>query len=129
MLSAEFILNTLRVLKQRGMELPEAVSHFETSQLSDALFDGTGVLTPDQRALLDELAKSNQEESNQRELGSAIELWMAGWTHEPQTPNSPIMSWYWRAPAKGNRPKGRRFLSTQQAVNAMRRIRTRSIRA
>ncbi len=120
-MTADFIVNALRLLKAKGLALPEAVRRFSDDQLHNALFDGTGSMTPDQRALLDELASATAEECNERDLGDAIELWLAGWTHEPVTLESRIMSWYWRAPAKGKRPKGRLYRSTQQAVNALRR--------
>lgn len=124
-MTADFILNALQLLKAKGLSAPDAVKQFTHEQLSDAMFDGSGVMDDDQRALLDRLAAAGEEEQNERDLGDAIELWMAGWTHEPVTPSSRIMSWYWRAPAKGKRPLGRRYLSTQQAVNALRRAKTR----
>jgi hypothetical protein len=55
------------------------------------------------------------------DLEAAAELKAAGWTPEPVTPHSLIMSWYWRRPGKRPCKQGRLFRSTQQAVNALRR--------
>lgn len=64
-------------------------------------------------------------EQNDRDFGKAIELWLAGWTSEPLRDGLAIMSWYWRRPPKGNRKRGRLFLSTDQAHNHMLRDRAR----
>jgi|ERR1700722_105270 len=61
-----------------------------------------------------------REEHEDEYLGKAIELWTAGWTSE--TPHrgqaAQMMSWYWRRPGPRG---GRRFLSTDQALNALRK--------
>lgn len=58
-------------------------------------------------------------ELDDRYLGLAIELWISGWTCEPVTSTSQIMSWYWRRPPKPGRTKGRLFHSTDQAYNQL----------
>lgn len=73
------------------------------------------------RELLDLIVKANREETNLRDLDDAIELWLAGWTSDAGKPPRDVFSWYWRAPPKGKRPLGRKFLSSQQAVNFKRR--------
>jgi hypothetical protein len=117
-LTAEFVLNAIGLLSEQGATLPEAVSQFSQEQLRDAMFSGE-VMEETQRALLDTVAKAGAEESNDQDFGEAITLWMAGWTHELVEPNIPIMAWYWRAPAKAKRPKGRLYRSTGQAFPAL----------
>lgn len=74
------------------------------------------------RETLAKLAEHHRLESNERDLEDAIDLWAAGWTSEtPNKTQADVMSWYWRAPAKGKRKFGRRYLSTAQAISAMRR--------
>ena len=48
-------------------------------------------------------------------------LLAAKWTFEIPSVNSDPMSWYWRSPPKGKRELGRKYLSTNQAWNAMRK--------
>lgn len=55
-------------------------------------------------------------------LQKALDLYAAGWTSEtPHESQTEIMSWYWRRPPMGNRKTGRRFMSTDQAWNHMRK--------
>ena len=61
-----------------------------------------------------------QEEHRDEYLGKAIELWMAGWKSEPLREHLEVMSWYWRRPPRPGRKKGRLFLSTDQALRALR---------
>lgn len=66
------------------------------------------------------LFKSKAQQLN-RDIEDAIELRLAGWMASP--PSGPldierVFAWQWRRPG----PKGERlFLSTQQAVNALRK--------
>lgn len=55
------------------------------------------------------------------DLETAAELKAAGWTPEPVTPHSPLMSWYWRRPGKRAGRPGRLFLSPTMALNALRK--------
>jgi hypothetical protein len=72
-----------------------------------------------QVTLLELGAKALRESTNEMDLGQAIELWMEGWTSEPQRPDADVMSWYWRRPSRRPGRPGRRYLSTNQAYNAM----------
>lgn len=62
-------------------------------------------------------------EEGQQPCVQCLDLWGAGWTSERPNPNSALptqsMSLYWRRPPKGKRPKGRLFLSTNQAWQAL----------
>ena len=109
---------------------------FERQKLHSAL--SIEALGQDEgRSLLDLLAIAGREECDESEMEKAIELWLAGWTSElPEHYNTPeaqerakndpwsrcaVMSWYWRAPSKRKGKPGRRYLSTNQAFNAMKR--------
>lgn len=89
-------------------------------------------VTNDQRglpALLDLLTHAEFEKRNSvdsPDYQQALDLWQAGWTSENANPASPgfwgqtqVMSWYWRAPSKRAGKPGRRYLSTNQAWNAL----------
>lgn len=73
------------------------------------------------REALERYAAQLRAEQEDRDFDLAIELWLAGWTSEPIRDGLPIMSWYWRRPPRGKRKRGRLFLSTSQALNALRR--------
>ncbi len=61
-----------------------------------------------------------RREMNERDFAQAMDLWAAGWKAErPHQPQEDIMSWYWRRPGKRKGTKGRLFLSTNQAHNAL----------
>ncbi|MFK5923259.1 MAG: hypothetical protein QM496_13865 [Verrucomicrobiota bacterium] len=71
-------------------------------------------------------ARNSHKEANEKEMEKALELSSAGWTQEqhvchPFTKSVDVMSWYWRRPARRKGMKGRLFLSTNQAYNAMNR--------
>lgn len=61
------------------------------------------------------------------DMDQAMALWASGWTSEVPNPNNSkdfwrqpqVMSFYWRAPSKRPGKPGRRYLSTNQAFNAM----------
>lgn len=73
------------------------------------------------REALAEFSKLIRAEQEDRDFEKAIELWMAGWISEPIREGLQIMSWYWRRPPRGKRKRGRLFLSTDQALNHLRR--------
>lgn len=61
-----------------------------------------------------------RREMNERDFSQAMDLWAAGWKAEtPHQTQEDIMSWYWRRPGKRKGKKGRLFLSTNQAHNAL----------
>lgn len=78
--------------------------------------------------LFDLCVKASFEEQNKRDFEEqAVPLMMAGWTMETQNPTNSkefwsqtqVMSLYWRAPSKRPGKPGRKYLSTNQAFNAM----------
>lgn len=78
--------------------------------------------------LFDLVVKASFEERQRRDFEEqAVPLMMAGWTMETPNPTNSkhfwsqtqIMSLYWRAPSKRPGKPGRRYLSTNQAFNAM----------
>ena len=59
-------------------------------------------------------------ESEQKQRRQAWRLLEAGWRFEmPEHEYLDIMSWSWRAPPKRKGRAGRKYLSTNQAYNAM----------
>lgn len=82
--------------------------------------------------LFDLVVKAEFEKRNSidSESGSqCLALWQAGWTSEDISPpkddsfwgQTQLMSLYWRAPSKRPSKPGRRYLSTNQAFNAMKK--------
>lgn len=73
-------------------------------------------------SLLELGARASREQMNERDMEQAIELWLAGWTSEtPHGSQQDIFSWYWRRPSRRPGKPGRKFLSTTQALNTLRR--------
>lgn len=62
-----------------------------------------------------------KQELNEHDFWLAAALWKAGWSAEPLREGMDIMSYYWRRPPKRKGKKGRLFLSTNQAHNALMR--------
>lgn len=59
-------------------------------------------------------------ESREAALPQVDALMAAGWTFElPDVSGPEPWQWYWRRPARRKGKKGRKFLSTNQAFNAM----------
>lgn len=87
--------------------------------------------------LLDLAAVAGREECDETAMEQATELWMAGWTSElPDSYKTPeaietakhdtwrrcaVMSWYWRRPSRRQGKPGRKYWSTNQAFNAMKK--------
>jgi hypothetical protein len=73
--------------------------------------------------LLSRIGKRFAERGCRREdRKQANELLAAGWTIVlPDSHDAPVMAWYWRRPPKRVGSKGRLFMSTNQAWNAMRK--------
>jgi len=74
------------------------------------------------------MTEESVEDFRRETLEQVDALLAAGWYYElPEIVNfdrpsrnfSEPWQWYWRAPAKGGRKRGRRYLSTSQAFNAM----------
>ena len=81
------------------------------------------------REMLEIGARACHKESEDAEMEKALKLSEAGVTPEiedhhsrhPFTGNVPVMSWYWRRPPRRKGQKGRFFLSTNQAFNALKK--------
>lgn len=90
---------------------------FEADEEPTTLFDLT---------VRAEFERRNSLDSNDGQ--QCLALWQAGWTSENANPTSAgfwgqpqLMSLYWRAPSKRAGKPGRRYLSTNQAYNALMR--------
>ena len=102
----------------KGMTPLEAFREFNAEEFHKAMFAS---LEEGDRSLLELSAAASREECDEAAMAQAIELWMAGWTSEVPRGTGMVMSWYWRAPAKPGRKVGRRYLSTNQAWNKLKR--------
>lgn len=92
------------------------------STFKDATWQQIIRMTPVQlEAYKDQLQAHTSRIIYGNELHEAAELQKAGWTPEPLYPHSLLMAWRWRRPGKRPGKKGRLFMSTSQAVNALRR--------
>lgn len=128
-----------------GMSYAEAFEQFDEKEWRKAVIaeldDGQTrldresgeLVTNDERylpALLSLGARADFERRSIRDFNEqAVPLMLAGWTSEVANPTNSkhfwsqvqTMSLYWRAPSKRAGKPGRRYLSTQQAYNAMMR--------
>ncbi len=90
------------------------------------LFNADGSLD---REMLEIAARCGHKESNAADMEKALELSAAGWSPEIEKQHTPhpftgsvdVMSWYWRSPPKRQGWKGRRYLSTNQAWDALKK--------
>lgn len=119
--------DAFKELLKRGMTPLEALREFERDRFNGALLEELDLRKreawDDDSSLLSLAARAGREESNETEMEKAIELWIAGWTSEtPHSTQEDVMSWYWRRPTRRPGKPGRRYLSTQQAYNAMKRV-------
>lgn len=119
---------------RHGMTPLEAMDEFDREKfnaaMSEEIENGTCFYNRDtfqfqthdgKPSLLDLAAKACRARGEENSLSEAYELWMAGWTSHPVTPDSQVMSWYWRRPPRRKGKLGRQFLSTSQAFNALHR--------
>lgn len=103
-----------------------------------SVFDGIeragNIVTNDERelpSLFDLKVHANFERENGvngESYQQALDLWQAGWTSECEKPVSldfwaqkQVMAWYWRRPSKRPGKPGRKYLSTNQAWQAMKK--------
>lgn len=125
-----------------GMSYREAMECFDEDELKIAvnaeLSDPSAKLShgadTKPRTLFDLTVRAQFEKRNSidsHDGAQCLALWQAGWTSENANPASAgfwgqaqLMSLYWRAPSKRPGKPGRRFLSTNQAFNAMQRGRS-----
>lgn len=121
------IRDSFKIFLANGDSPLEAFQRFDREEFYRAAMEELSIrghaawMDADSLASLGLLAQ--QEEWNAKDMDQAIPLWAAGWTS--QAPNlgqiERVMAWYWRAPVKGNRKLGRRYMSTNQAFMAMQR--------
>lgn len=117
-MTPEFAVDLFKNLLSQGKTHTEIEAMFTKEQIREVLFE---LHDEHSREFLDLLAIAGMEERNTRDMDKAYELWFSGWTSEPQTPTSQVMSWYWRRPPRTKNRPGRRYLSTDQAYNAMKK--------
>lgn len=68
------------------------------------------------------LCRQTRQEAIARDMVQVRALLAAGWKYElPDVHDPDPMSWYWRAPPKREGSRGQKYLSTNQAYNAMRK--------
>jgi hypothetical protein len=117
---SDFVKDAFLIFLGRGMTHLEALREFDRQEFNNAML---GLLDDHDNTLLALVGIAEREAMNEDDLNLALELWAAGWTSEtPHTTQNDIFSWYWRRPPSGNRKSGRLFLSTNQAINALRRV-------
>lgn len=145
MTSIDTLRDTFLHFMERGMNYAEALEQFDKDEFAAAAMQevfqdeatripGKGWRTNDDRdlpGLMEFITRADYEEHDAEQMELAIELWTAGWTSELPCPEIQLgddmdfwrkvqtMSLYWRAPSKRPGRPGRRYLSTQQAYNAM----------
>ncbi len=105
----------------KGMSHAEALAEFNKDEWNAAMLaemDNYGT-----KGMLDLAAKAGREESNAHDMEQATVLWLENWISELPDPRYEydVMSWYWRRPSRREGKPGRKFLSTSQAYNALRR--------
>lgn len=126
-MNAETYRVAFRRLLTLGYQPADAIEEFEIDRLRAALqeeLENRGRMAlNDENSLFSMCARAWKDQAEIRDLGQACDLWGVGWKSE--TPHgerqSEVMSWYWRSPSKRPGKPGRRFLSTNQAWNALRR--------
>lgn len=68
------------------------------------------------------LCKQVQDDQTREDMIQVRALLQAGWKYElPGDGDYDPYQWYWRAPPKRANSRGRKYLSTNQAFNAMRK--------
>lgn len=118
-MNADTYRDAFRLLLAQGKSPLEAMREFDDETFKSALRES---IDDGDRTLLTLAGMAWREEMNENDLDLAMELWAAGWSSETLSgTQADIFSWYWRRPPIGKRPKGRLFLSTNQAINALRK--------
>jgi hypothetical protein len=120
-MTPEFAVDLFHDLLSQGKTHAEVEAMFTRQQILDLMcFDGD---VENRLEFLKLCGLARMEQWNDFDMGKATELWLAGWTSE--TPHSSqkhmVMSWYWRRPPRTKNLPGRRYLSTDQAYNAMKK--------
>lgn len=118
-----------------GMNHAEALDQFDRKEmnlaLNAALENGEYKDRGDgEDTLFDLVVKAGFVKRNSMgspDMEQALALWAAGWTSEVPNPTKSdnfwsqpqVMSYYWRRPSRRSGKPGRKYLSTNQAYNAM----------
>lgn len=119
-----------------GMSYREAMECFDEAELkaavsAEVIDDAFRFARADDapRTLFDLVVRGNFEKRNSIDSpdgAQCLALWQAGWTSDQANSSSPgfwgqaqLMSFYWRAPSKRPGKPGRKYLSTNQAHNAL----------
>lgn len=135
-MNAEIYRDSFLKFIAEGMSYREAMECFDPEELQRAVnaelrADVVLANHPDVKptTLFDMVVRGEFEKRNSIDSKSGqqcLALWQAGWTSECANPAVPgfwgqtqLMSLYWRAPSKRPGKPGRRYLSTNQAFNAM----------
>jgi len=133
---SDLIRDTFLKFVADGMSNMEALEQFDPEQfrlaMNAEIMSGEARDRDDEKSLLDLASRAGFEKRNQKDFDDqVVPLMMAGWIYE--VPDSyktnsrdfwrqvQWMSMYWRAPSKRPGKPGRKYLSTQQAFNAMMR--------
>lgn len=138
-------IDAFRDLLKQGMIHAEAIKEFTKEQVSDTINaelergDSVHVFNYEtcevenacgQETFFDLVILARHQERQIKDFeNEALPLMLAGWTSEDPSPSNSkdpwrqtqVMSLYWRAPSKRPGNPGRRYLSTTQAFNAMKR--------
>ncbi len=121
-MTPETAVEMVRLIMARGKTALEAFREFSDAEMGAAVNAELDAKQGPGFGPLFELAcEAGAEERDEKDMEQAVELWLAGWTSEKPSASCAVMSWYWRSPPKGKRPRGKLHLSTNQAYRAMRR--------
>ncbi len=142
---ADILRDEFQRFVREGSSYAEALEHFDEDDFRKASIEEletSGIridpatyrqLVNDDRGvtpLIDLLGLAHMQQRSREDFEQqAMPLMFAGWTSEIPNPSNrkdpwlqcQTMSLYWRAPSKRAGKPGRRYLSTQQAFNAMMR--------
>lgn len=123
------------MLLSQGMTPLEAMEEFDKEEWNVAMVAEmeSGILcqhpktfelmTEDGKLSLLQLScRASRDKMNDQDIGKALELWMAGWTSHPVRPDSDVFQWQWRASPKRAGKPGRKYLSTEQAFRALKKL-------
>ena len=97
---------------------PELLPYTKTERLQE-FFRSEESCENCRNMVLAVLADRGRVESWRRDSEQVYSLLAAKWTFEIPSEDSGPHSFYWRSPPKGKRELGRKYLSTNQAWNAM----------
>jgi hypothetical protein len=120
-MTPEFAVDLFHDLLSQGKTHAEVEAMFTKEQIRDVICSEGDVIN--QLEFLKLIGTAGLEQRNDKDIDKATELWLAGWVSETPYPSQrhAVMSWYWRRPPRTKNRPGRRYLSTNQAYNAMKK--------